>query len=133
MQAATSGTDVRVSKTVDNRLKLIIPSDIAFDAGNARITPNVLPFLDDFADSMIHNADTYVTIIGHTDNSNNDVINNPLSFDHAASTRDYLVREGVIFQRISINGRGSHEPVEVNNSATSRAINRRVEIYVFEL
>jgi len=133
MQAATTGTDVRVSKTTDNRLKLNIPSDIAFDVGNAQIKPSVLPILENFADSLIQNSDTYVTIIGHTDNSNNDVINNPLSFDHAASTRDYLIRKGILSQRISINGRGSHEPVEANNSVASRATNRRVEIYVFEL
>lgn len=133
MQAATVGTEVQVLKTPDNRLKLDIPSDTAFDAGDARIKPNMQPILDSFAHSLIQNSDAYVTIIGHTDNSNNDVISNPLSFDHAASTRDYLVRQGLLPQRISINGRGSHEPVAANNTAASRAINRRVEIYVFDL
>lgn len=133
MEVAATGTDVRVSRTEDNRLKLNIPSDIAFDIDNAQIKPNMLPILDNFADSLIQNSDTYVTIIGHTDNSNNDVINNPLSFDHAASTRDYLIRKGVLSQRISINGRGSHEPVVTENTAASRATNRRVEVYVFEL
>jgi outer membrane protein OmpA-like peptidoglycan-associated protein len=133
MQTATAGTDVQVSRTPDNRLKLDIPSDIAFDTGDARIKPNMQPILDSFAHSLMQNSDAYVTIVGHADNSNNDVINNPLSFDHAASTRDYLVRQGVLPQRINISGRGSHEPVVDNNTAASRAINRRVEIYVFEL
>ncbi len=133
MQATTTGTNIHVSKTADNRLKLNIPSDIAFEAGDARIKPDLLPILDNFAESLIRNSDTYITIIGHTDNSNNDVINNALSFDHAANTRDYLIRKGVLSQRISITGRGSHDPVVTDSTTTSGAINRRVEVFVFEL
>ena len=133
MQAATAGTEVQVLKTPDNRLKLVIPSDSAFDAGDAQIKQNMQPILDSLAHSLIQNSDAYVTINGHTDNSNNDVISNPLSFDHAASIRDYLVPQGILPQRININGRGSHEPVADNITAASRAINRRVEIYVFNI
>ena len=91
------------------------------------------PILDIFADSLIKNSDEHVTITGQMDNSNNDAINNPLSFDHVVNTRDYLMRKGVLSQLINVNGRGSHEPVTTNNTAASRAIYRRVEIYVFEL
>ena len=68
-----------------------------------------------------------------SDNSNNEVLNNPLSFDYAASTRDYLLRKRVYSQRIHINGWGSHEPISTDDTAASGAINRCVEIYVFEL
>lgn len=133
MEQATAGTGVQVSQTQDNRLKLDIPSDITFDTGEARIKANMKPILDSFAVSLLQNPNTHVTIIGHTDDSGNDKINNPLSVNRAASTRDYIVqRGGVPSQRISIDGRGSHEPIVSNNTATNRAINRRVEIYVVE-
>ncbi len=132
MQASTAGTNISVSRTQDNRLKVNIPSDHSFDTGRAEIKNNMRPVLDSFAESMVQNSSTMVVIVGHTDDSGNDTINNPLSVDRAASTRDYLVRQGVPSNRFSIEGHGSYEPVAVNNSARNRAQNRRVEIFVFE-
>jgi outer membrane protein OmpA-like peptidoglycan-associated protein len=74
-----------------------------------------------------------VRIVGHTDSSGNDAINNPLSVQRAASVRDYLVARGVVSNRIVIDGRGSREPVADNNSAAGRAQNRRVEAFMGEL
>lgn len=132
IQAVTADTSIQVSKTYDNRLKLDIPSDITFDVG-AQIKPNMWPILDSFSDSLMQNPDTYIIIIGHRDNSGNDVLNNALSFERAASIRDYLVRQGVLTQRISINGPGSHESFAANNTKSNRETNARIEIYVFEL
>lgn len=132
METATAGTGVQVSQTQDNRLKLEIPSDISFDTGRAQIKPNMRPVLDSFAISLQNNPSTLVTIIGHTDDTGSDAINNPLSINRAASTRSYIVGRGVSAQRINIDGRGSYEPLVANNSAANRAINRRVEIFVVE-
>ena len=73
-----------------------------------------------------------MAIIGHTDNTGSDAINNPLSVNRANAARDYLVGRGVAAQRIATDGRGSREPVADNSSAQGRAKNRRVEIYVAE-
>jgi outer membrane protein OmpA-like peptidoglycan-associated protein len=132
MEQATAGTGVQVVKTPDNRLKLDIPSDISFDAGRADIRPNFRPVLDSFANGLNNNPATVVTIIGHTDSSGSDAINNPLSVNRAASTRDYLVSRGVSPNRIRIDGRGSREPIVANDTSQNRARNRRVEIYVAE-
>ncbi|MEP6606219.1 MAG: OmpA family protein [Nitrosospira sp.] len=132
MEQATTGTGVRVLKTSDNRLKLDIPSDISFDTGHAEIKSNFRPVLNSFATSLTSNPGTQVTIIGHTDGSGSDVVNNPLSLNRAAATRDYLVSRGVSSNRIIIDGRGSREPVAANDTAAHRAINRRVEIFVAE-
>lgn len=132
MEQATAGTGVAVSKTEDNRLKLDIPSDVSFDKGRADIKPNFRPVLDKFAASLVANPNTKVTIIGHTDSSGTDAINDPLSVDRAARTRDYLATRGVASSRFTIEGRGSHEPVVANDSAANMAKNRRVEIFVAE-
>jgi outer membrane protein OmpA-like peptidoglycan-associated protein len=130
MEQSTQGTGVQVSQTADNQLKLDVPSDVSFNVGRADIQPNLRPILDRFATTLRDNPGTKVTIIGHTDSSGSDAINNPLSVNRAASVRDYLVARGVAANRIAIDGRGSREPVADNSTAEGRAKNRRVEIYV---
>ncbi|TCV90409.1 OmpA family protein [Sulfurirhabdus autotrophica] len=132
MEQATQGTGVQVSQTADNRLKLDIPSDISFDTGRSDIKSNFRPILDKFAASLADNPATMVTIVGHTDNTGSDAINDPLSVERATRTRDYLTTRGVAPARFTINGRGSHEPVASNDTSAGRAQNRRVEIYVAE-
>jgi outer membrane protein OmpA-like peptidoglycan-associated protein len=132
MEQATAGTGVAVSQTTDNRLKLDIPSDVSFDVGRSAIKPNFAPILNQFATSLNQNPVTTVTIIGHTDATGSDAVNNPLSIDRADSARDYLVSRGVARTRIATDGRGSREPVADNNTQQGRDKNRRVEIYVAE-
>jgi outer membrane protein OmpA-like peptidoglycan-associated protein len=132
MEQATKGTGVQVTQTADNRLKLEIPSDISFDVGRADIKPNLRPVLDRFAATLAENQATIVTIVGHTDNTGSDAINDPLSRERAGRTRDYLSARGVSPSRFSVEGRGSHEPVVANNNDANRARNRRVEIFVAE-
>ena len=132
MEQATAGTGVTVTQTADNRLKLEIPSDISFDTGRADIKPNFRSVLDAFADGLKRNPAARVTIIGHTDSTGSDAINNPLSLNRAAAVRDYLVSRGVGIARIAIDGRGSREPIASNATPEGRAKNRRVEIFVAE-
>jgi len=132
MERATAGTGVAVSQTADNRLKLDIPSDISFATGRSDVSTTFAPILNQFASSLNQNPVTTVTIIGHTDSTGSDAINNPLSIDRANSTRNYLVARGVAGNRIATDGRGSREPIADNNTNEGRAKNRRVEIYVAE-
>ncbi|WP_026187910.1 OmpA family protein [Methyloversatilis universalis] len=132
MEQATAGTGVGVVKTADNQLKLDIPSDVSFDVGRADIRPELRPVLDRFAQTLNANPATSVRIVGHTDNTGSDAVNDPLSVNRAASTRAYLVNRGVAANRVAIDGRGAHEPVASNANESGRAQNRRVEIYVAE-
>ena len=132
MEQATRGTGIQVSQTSDNRLKLDIPADVSFDTNRADIKPNFRPVLERFATTLQENPATSVTIIGHTDNTGSDAVNQPLSVERAARTRDYLSMRGVSPNRVTIEGRGEREPVASNEDAAGRARNRRVEIYVAE-
>jgi outer membrane protein OmpA-like peptidoglycan-associated protein len=132
MQQATQGTGIQVSQTPDNRLKIDIPSDISFDTNRSDIKPNFRPVLDKFAASLVEHTTTNVTIVGHTDSTGNDAINDPLSISRAARTRDYLVTRGAASNRFNVDGRGSHEPLVANDTESNRARNRRVEIFVAE-
>lgn len=132
MEQATQGTGVQVSQTADNRLKLEIPSDISFDVNRADIKSNFRPILDRFASTLKENPATTVTIVGHTDSTGSDAVNNPLSLERAERTRDYLSSRGVAPGRFSVAGRGEHEPIASNDDPAGRARNRRVEIFVAE-
>lgn len=132
MEEATAGTGVAVTQTADNQLKLDIPSDISFAVGRADIQPNFRAVLDTFATSLVNNPASNVSVIGHTDSSGSDAVNNPLSLNRAASVRDYLATRSVVANRVAIEGRGSREPIVANDTSTNKAKNRRVEIFVAE-
>ena len=132
MEEATAGTGVAVTQTEDNRLKLDIPSDISFASGRADIQPNFRTILNTFATSLASTPNSNVTIVGHTDSTGSDAVNNPLSLNRAASVRDYLADRSVSSSRVSIEGRGSREPIVANDTAANKAKNRRVEIFVAE-
>jgi outer membrane protein OmpA-like peptidoglycan-associated protein len=132
MEQATAGTGIGISQTADNQLKVDIPADVSFDVGRYSIKPNMRPVLDRLASTLNQHPVTTVTIIGHTDSTGSDAVNDPLSINRAAATRDYLVQRGVSAQRIAIDGRGSRQPVADNSTASGRAMNRRVEIFIAE-
>ena len=132
MEQATRGTGIAVSQTADNQLMLNIPSDISFAVGRSDIQPNFAPVLDQFAMGLRNNPYSDVRIVGHTDSTGSDAVNNPLSVDRAASTRNYLVNSGVDGRRIAIDGMGERYPIASNDTAEGRARNRRVEIFVGE-
>lgn len=132
MEAATAGTGTQVSQTADNQLKLSIPNDISFASDKSDIQPRLKPILDQFAQGVNQQASMEVKIVGHTDNTGSDAINNPLSVRRAESARDYLVSRGVATSRISTEGRGSREPIADNATEAGRARNRRIDIYLAE-
>jgi outer membrane protein OmpA-like peptidoglycan-associated protein len=128
MEKATAGTGIGVARTGDNQLKVNVPSDFSFDVGRADIKPQMKPVLDQFAHGL--DPAMRVRIVGHTDSTGSDAINNPLSVERADSVRSYLAGRGVATTRIEISGEGSRQPVADNHSDAGRAQNRRVEIFL---
>lgn len=132
MAEASRGTGIDVTRTADNRLKLNIPADAGFDVNRTEIKPALGSVLSQFAASLNEHPVTTVSIVGHTDSTGSDAVNDPLSIERANATRDYLTARGVAPGRISTAGRGEREPIASNATADGRAQNRRVEIYIAE-
>jgi outer membrane protein OmpA-like peptidoglycan-associated protein len=130
MERATQGTGVEVARTHDNQLKVNVPSDISFDVGRADIKPNMRPVLDQFAQGL--DQSMHVRIVGHTDSTGPDSVNDPLSLERANAVKQYLESRGVAGSRIDTAGRGEHEPIADNSTEAGRAKNRRVEIFLRE-
>ena len=132
MEQATQGTGIEVSRTADDQLKLNVPNDISFDVGSAAVKPQLRTVLDTFATSLQGDTHARIEIVGHTDSTGSDAINNPLSVERAQSVRDYLAGRGVAPTRMQTAGRGEREPVADNTTEAGRARNRRVEVFLRE-
>jgi len=132
MEQATKGTGVDVSRTADNQLKVNIPSDVSFDTGSATIKPQMRAVLDPFAASVKDDPNARLSIVGHTDSTGSEAVNNPLSVERAQSVRDYLAAKGVSPTKVQTAGHGEREPVADNSTSDGRARNRRVEIFLRE-
>jgi outer membrane protein OmpA-like peptidoglycan-associated protein len=130
LATASAGTGIEVDRTADNQLKLNVPSDFSFDIGRADIKSQMRPVLDEIGRNL--DPKVRVTVVGHTDSSGNDAINEPLAMDRAESVRDYLANRGVSRTRMAVEGRGAREPVASNATEAGRAQNRRVEIFLAE-
>lgn len=130
LERQSAGTGVSIDRTTDNRLKVNVPSDVSFDVGRAAIKPEMRPVLDEVARNL--DAGVIVQVTGHTDSTGSDAINDPLSLERAQAVRDYLAARGVAPTRVTVQGRGSREPVAANDTDAGRAQNRRVEIYLAE-
>ena len=132
MERATMGSGVSVTQTPDNQLKVNVPGDLSFDTGRADIKPNMRPILDQFANGLSGQPNTEVRIVGHTDSTGSEALNDRLSLERAEATKRYLETRGVAANRIVVAGRGEREPVADNGTAEGRARNRRVEIFLGE-
>jgi outer membrane protein OmpA-like peptidoglycan-associated protein len=130
LEAATAGTGIEVARTADNRLRVNVPADLSFATGSAMLQPGTGRVLDRFAEGL--DGSMQVRIIGHTDSTGSDAINDPLSQERARSVRDHLQDRGVPASRMDVVGRGSREPLADNGSETGRARNRRVELFLSE-
>lgn len=132
LERATRGSNVEISQTADNQLKLNVPSDISFETGGFAVKAQLRAVLDAVAATLAGDRDARLRIVGHTDRTGSAAINNPLSLDRAQSVRDYLAARGVSPVRVETLGRGDREPIADNASDAGRARNRRVEIFLRE-
>lgn len=132
MEQATQGTGVEVTRTNDNQLKLNVPADVSFDVGRADIKPELRSVLEQFATGLKSQPNTLVNIVGHTDSTGSNAVNEPLSRERAQSVKSFLMDRGVGGSRVETQGRGAREPIADNGSADGRSRNRRVEIFLRE-
>jgi outer membrane protein OmpA-like peptidoglycan-associated protein len=71
-----------------------------------------------------------VVLAGFTDDVGTETYNLPLSKRRVESVADYLERQGVGKDRMTLLWYGQTNPIADNSTAEGRAMNRRVEIAV---
>ena len=103
--------------------------EIHFESGSARLTNIAKAILDEVALRMKQEPAATALVIGYTDDRENAGPNRDLDRRRAEAVRDYLVtRHGIDPSRITVEGRGTSDPVGDNTTAEGRLRNRRVVI-----
>lgn len=120
----------------DGNLYISLPAEITFAAGRAELSSNGRKALKAVASALAadYAAGNY-WIEGHTDSDpikkSKWVSNRDLSVARAMAVLRYLVEEcGVPDDRCVVAGHGQYAPVTADDTKTSKARNRRVEIVV---
>lgn len=116
---------------VGEGIKVTFDSGLLFSTGSSNLSSASKNSLSKFAQSLKENAQTEVLIEGHTDNTGNDNINQPLSEKRAQAVANFLTAQGVSTSRLIVKGYGSYQPVGDNSTAEGRTLNRRVEVAIY--
>ncbi len=129
-----SGADdlgIDVVEMPDGSLKVNIPSTVSFDTGKYDLKPDLIPVLNSVANALNQHQELQAVALGHTDSTGSDSINQPLSLNRAQAVTNHLTAQGVSSSRLVAQGRSSNDPIADNNTAEGRAMNRRVELYLY--
>jgi outer membrane protein OmpA-like peptidoglycan-associated protein len=116
--------EARISDSLD---KLV--HSIQFKTNSSEVTHSSVTVLKALADILLSNPDMSLHIEGHTDNTGSETYNKQLSTLRANNCRKYLIKFGVMPNRLSTEGWGETRPKADNKTEVGRAVNRRVEIY----
>lgn len=126
--------DIKVEMVKDSNnldaIKLVMGNAVLFPTGSYTLSAAAQATLSRVAYNLEQFPDTDVTVIGYTDNTGSEQLNQTLSLERAESVVNYLERSGVAAGRLKAVGRGWNDPVASNATPEGRAQNRRVEIYI---
>lgn len=87
-------------------------------------------YFEDLKYYISQKSDGKISITGHTDNEGDYDSNKTLSRGRARFVREYLVENGIPKENIKIEGLGSDQPIDTNDTDEGRAKNRRVEVTI---
>ena len=82
------------------------------------------------AETLKLNPGWLIEVAGHTDSVGDEVDNQGLSDRRAKTVYDFLIKYGVDESRLTFRGYGEMSPIASNDTASGRAMNRRVELRV---
>jgi outer membrane protein OmpA-like peptidoglycan-associated protein len=102
---------------------------INFNTGSADISNSSSKEVEKIYNLLVQAENTKLTVVGHTDNVGNADSNLALSKSRAQAVVDYLKQKGIPANRFQlVDGKGQGNPIADNNTASGKALNRRVVI-----
>jgi len=111
----------------DRGLVLTLSGSVLFATGKSVLLPSAQTRLGEAAKAMKEDGRS-ITVVGHTDSTGSDELNQKLSLARAEAVRAYLVKQGLPADHVKAEGAGEGQPIADNATAEGRANNRRVEI-----
>jgi chemotaxis protein MotB len=123
---------IEISRVGDT-LEVAMKSQMLFESGSARLSPQALPALEGVG-RVLAQAANAIRVEGHTDNRPINTLQFPsnweLSAARAASVVHFLMRVGIEPRRMAAIGYGEHRPAGDNASDEGRQRNRRVTLVI---
>jgi outer membrane protein OmpA-like peptidoglycan-associated protein len=110
--------------------KIVRLDYVFFKTGSAELDAMSEFELDNVAEQLNKYPEIQVELSGHTDNVGDSQSNRELSEQRAQTVFDYLVNKGVDAGRLNAKGYGDSLPIETNDTAEGRKLNRRTELKV---
>lgn len=105
---------------------------IEFQTGKDLLSATSLSELDKLYHLLKENPKLSLQIFGHTDNRGGADNNLWLSQKRAEAIGAYLMKKGIEKSRLTARGNGEKFPIADNATAAGRAINRRIEVMLWQ-
>jgi len=100
---------------------------IHFASNSSTIRDSSMIKVEEFADFLLKNRGSMVTIVGHTDSVGSASLNKSLSYRRANSVVQALIARGISSSRVHAEGKGESMPIASNKTEEGKAKNRRIE------
>lgn len=114
------------------RMVLVLPNDVLFDSGKAELKPHGKNTLSAVAEVLATLDKRRFQVAGHTDDQpirySGFPSNWELSTARALAVVNLLTKSGMRPETLSAAGYGQFDPVQPNDTAENKAMNRRTEI-----
>lgn len=107
---------------------VITLGDVLFGTNKAQLKSGGMRNMQKLADFLRQYPQQKVLVEGYTDSTGSDSLNQKLSDRRANAVRTALIDMGISSDRVTTRGYGEEFPVASNDTASSRQLNRRVEI-----
>lgn len=116
-----------------SKVYVYVPVQSVFGSNQVTIKPSIEPALKAIAQNLKTHPETMIRIIGHTDNSLSVMQSKTLSLRQANVFANYLRAQGVLSERLFVEGYGSMDPIANNKTPEGRARNCYIEMIVYNL
>lgn len=132
-KSGATSLGVDVTEMPDGTLRVNIPSTVSFDTGKYALKPALLPVLDSVARALVQHPELRAKSIGYTDSTGSAATNQTLSVNRASAVTNYLAQQGVPPVNLTAEGHGPSNPIADNSTTEGRAMNRRVELFLYAI
>lgn len=122
--------------------QVVLRDKLLFASGSADLTKKGEKALDDFSNTVLRRGGLYLKIVGHTDSDPikksakkwRTKLNHELGAARAIAVLDYLVRKCKFNPKYAhVESYGEFRPLVDNKTAKNKALNRRVEIFIYPI
>jgi chemotaxis protein MotB len=121
-------------RIIDGRMVLVLPTDILFDSGSAKLSEEGLAAITEVAKILATMKERQFQVGGHTDNvpiKTSSYRNNwELAADRALGVAEAMIAAGVSGKSLSAASYGEFQPVATNKTPEGKAANRRIDIVI---